>query len=60
MIAELIVLGSAAFGVAFMVAWLARADLRAWIEAPKYRFQANVRRYDRSVDVPPGSNRTGR
>jgi hypothetical protein len=32
----------------FVVAWLVRPDLRAWIERPKYRFQANVRSYDKA------------
>jgi hypothetical protein len=34
------------FAAAFFVAWLARPDLRVWIERPKYRFQANVQSYD--------------
>jgi len=45
-IADIIVLGSSAFGAAFFLAWLVRPDLRAWLEEPKHRFQANVRRYD--------------
>ena len=49
MIAALIVFGSAVFGVAFVLAWLVRPDLRAWLERPKYRFQANVRQYDQSA-----------
>ena len=36
------------FAVVFVAAWLVRPDLRAWIERPKYRFQANVRSYDRA------------
>ncbi len=32
----------------FVVAWLLRPDLRAWIERPKYRFQSNVRTYDQA------------
>jgi hypothetical protein len=41
-----IVFGSAAFGMAFVLAWLLRPDLRAWLEQPKHRFDADVRRYD--------------
>jgi hypothetical protein len=37
---------TAVFTVVFVAAWLVRPDLRAWIERPKYRFQANVRSYD--------------
>jgi hypothetical protein len=48
MMADVIVFGTAAFGVAFVVAWLLRPDLRAWMEQPKHRFQDDVRRYDES------------
>jgi hypothetical protein len=34
------------FAVVFFVAWLLSPRLRAWVERPKYRFQANVRTYD--------------
>jgi hypothetical protein len=47
MIANLIVLGSILFGVAFLLIWLLRPEVRTWVEKPKHRFQANVRRYDR-------------
>lgn len=43
---DLIVFSSVVFIVVFFVAWAVRPDLRAWIEKPKYRFQANVRKYD--------------
>jgi hypothetical protein len=43
---DTIVFVTVVFAVVFVAAWLARPDLRAWIERPKYRFQANVRRYD--------------
>lgn len=46
--AEAIVFGSAALGLAFVIAWLLRPDLRAWLEQPKHRFQGDVRRYDES------------
>jgi hypothetical protein len=45
-ITGLIVVASIVFGVVFILAWLVRPDLRAWIEQPKYRFQDSVRRYD--------------
>jgi hypothetical protein len=50
MTATLIVLGTIVFGVAFLVAWLVRRDVRAWLERPKHRFQDHVRRYDRAVN----------
>ena len=43
---DAIVLIAIVCAVAFVAAWLLRPDLRAWIERPKYRFQANVRSYD--------------
>ena len=45
---DLIVFSSIVFIVVFFIAWAVRPDLRAWIEKPKYRFQANVRRYDQA------------
>lgn len=47
MIAELIVFGTVALAVALAVAWLVRPDLRAWLEQPKHRLQADLLRYDR-------------
>ena len=46
MITNIIVFAAIAFAVLFFIAWLARPDLRAWIERPKYRFQSNVQSYD--------------
>ena len=46
MITDIIVLAAIVFGLAFWLTWLIRPDLRAWIERPKYRFQANVQSYD--------------
>jgi hypothetical protein len=46
MITDIIVFSAIVFAIAFFAAWLARPDLRAWIERPKYRFQANVQNYD--------------
>jgi hypothetical protein len=43
---DAIVLAAIVSSVVFVAAWLLRPDLRAWIERPKYRFQANVRSYD--------------
>jgi len=43
---DLIVFSSIIFVAAFFLAWLLRPDLRAWIEKPKYGFQANVQSYD--------------
>ena len=48
MIIDAIVSITAIFAVVFVAAWLVRPDLRAWIERPKYRFQANVRSYDQA------------
>ena len=39
------------FAVLFFVAWLLSPRLRAWVELPKYRFQANVRSYDETQVV---------
>ena len=38
------------FTVAFLVAWIVSPRLRAWVERPKYRFQADVRSYDQSAE----------
>ena len=46
MITGVIVFSAIGFAAAFFVAWLVRPDLRAWIERPKYKFQANVQSYD--------------
>ncbi len=42
-----VVLAAGVFAVVFFAAWLVSPALRAWIEKPKYRFQANVQDYDR-------------
>lgn len=46
MITNVIVFSAIAFAAVFLVAWLMRPGLRAWIERPKYKFQANVKNYD--------------
>jgi len=43
---DAIVFSSIVFIGVFFIAWLLRPELRAWIEKPKYRFQANVQSYD--------------
>ena len=45
---DAIVLAAIVCAAVFVAAWLFRPDLRAWIERPKYRFQANVRSYDQA------------
>lgn len=50
---DAIVLLAFVFVIVFSVAWLRSPRLRAWIERPKYRFQANLhaadsQRYDQS------------
>jgi len=37
------------FAVVFVLAWSVSPRLRAWIEAPNYRFQKNARRYDEDL-----------
>lgn len=48
MITGIIVTASLGFAVAFVVAWCCSPRLRRWVERPKYRFLASVRRYDRA------------
>ena len=50
---DLIVGLAALFAVVFFAAWLVSPRLRAWVERPKYRFQANVRSYDEVQGVRP-------
>lgn len=45
---DLIVLVAVAFAVLFLAAWACSPDLRVWVERPKYRFLADVERYDRN------------
>jgi hypothetical protein len=47
--ADVIVFGSIAFGAAFVLVWLLRPDVRAWLEQPKHRFHENTRQYDRAA-----------
>jgi hypothetical protein len=57
---DAIVLTAMVCAAVFVVAWLLRPDLRAWIERPKYRFQANVRSYDQaqSAEAKSGTRRS--
>ena len=43
---DLIVFSSVGFLAIFFVVWMLHPGLRAWIERPKHRFQANVQSYD--------------
>jgi len=52
---DAIVLTAVICAAVFIVAWLLRPDLRAWIERPKYRFQANVRSYDQAQSATENS-----
>lgn len=52
MIANLIVCASLALAAAFVAAWVAMPQLRAWIERPKYEFQDAVTGYDRAQHAP--------
>lgn len=47
--ADVIVFGSIAFAVVFVLVWVMRPDVRAWIEQPKHRFHDETRRYDREA-----------
>ena len=47
--AGVIVFGSLLFSLAFVLVWLLRPDVRAWLEQPKHRFQDATRRYDRDT-----------
>jgi hypothetical protein len=47
MIGDAIVLLATAITGGFVVAWLWRPDLRAYIERPKHQFRENVLEYDR-------------
>jgi len=57
MITDIIVGASAAASLAFVVAWILRPDLRAWIERPKYHFLNAVQRYDQAQ--PPAGDSKG-
>ena len=53
---DLIVWLAMLFAGVFFVAWLFSPRLRRWIERPKYRFQADLQRYDREQTAGKGSS----
>jgi hypothetical protein len=59
-IADIIVLATLGFAVAFTAAWILSPALRRWIERPKYTFQAHVTGYDeaerRRLDIKESSS----
>jgi hypothetical protein len=57
-ITNIIVFAAIGFAAVFFVAWLIRPDLRAWIERPKYRFQANVQSYDHARHSGPKGDKS--
>jgi len=58
MITNIIVWTSAAASLAFVLAWVLRPDLRAWIERPKYHFLTAVQQYDRAQPAQGDSTRS--
>jgi len=46
---DLVVLIAVGFAVVFLAAWACSRNLREWIERPKYRFLADVEKYDRNA-----------
>lgn len=61
---QLIVFGTAAVGMALVLAWLLVPGLRERMERPKHLFQSDVRSFDQlcagSVDVPDVATETRR
>jgi hypothetical protein len=47
--AEFIVVASVALSLAFVIAWVVRPGLRAWIERPKHTLARHLRAYDDTV-----------
>jgi hypothetical protein len=45
---DAIVFSTIIFAAVFTAVWLINPNVRAWVERPKYRFQANVQSYDRA------------
>ncbi len=58
MITDIIVWTSTVASLAFVLAWVIRPDLRAWIERPKYHFLAAAERYDRAQPPSGASTRS--
>lgn len=44
---DVAVIGALVLSAAFVIAWLTRADFRAWIEQPKHAFAERIRLHDR-------------
>jgi hypothetical protein len=49
---DAIVLLAGIFAVGFLLAWIVSPRLRVWIERPKYRFLADVQKYDQVEHEP--------
>lgn len=54
---DVIVVLAGLFAVVFLGAWLISPRLRVWIERPKYRFLADVQRYEEGQDHEPKHTR---
>jgi hypothetical protein len=54
---DAIVLLAGVFAVAFLAAWIVSPSLRVWIERPKYRFLADVQRFEEGQDHEPKHTR---
>lgn len=54
---DVIVVLAGLFAVVFLGAWLISPTLRVWIERPKYRFLADVQRYEEGQDHEPQHTR---
>jgi len=54
---DVIVLLVGIFAIVFLGAWLISPSLRVWIERPKYRFLADVQRYEEGQDHEPKHTR---
>jgi hypothetical protein len=46
---DVVVFVALGFSAAFTVAWALSPALREWIERPKYRFQENLRNFDKEA-----------
>jgi len=54
---DAIVLLAGIFALVFLVAWIISPRLRVWIERPKYRFLADVQRYEEGQEHEPKHTR---
>jgi hypothetical protein len=46
---DVVVFIALAFSAGFTLAWALSPRLRGWIERPKYRFQQNLRNFDKEA-----------